>query len=67
MTITRVQLFSIPAGSLRGLVLETDDLNVADLATRGLNSSGGIVDEPWGRFAQFEDPDGNRMILQTTR
>ncbi len=25
------------------------------------------VDEPWGRFAQFEDPDGNGMILQTAR
>jgi predicted enzyme related to lactoylglutathione lyase len=69
-SITLVTWFdSMPAGSLRGLVLETDDLDaaIADLATRGLDVSGGIIDEPWGRFAQFEDPDGNGMILQTTR
>lgn len=67
--ITLVTWFpTMPAGSLKGLVLETDDLDgdVAALLGRGLAIPGGIEDEPWGRFAQFSDPDGNGIILQAT-
>ncbi len=59
---------TMPAGSLRGLVLETDDLegDVAALRERGLSIPAGIEHERWGQFAQFTDPDGNGIILQTT-
>jgi catechol 2,3-dioxygenase-like lactoylglutathione lyase family enzyme len=59
---------SMPAGSLKGLVLETDDLegDVARLKADGVAIDGGIEDAPWGRFAQFEDPDGNGIVLQAT-
>jgi catechol 2,3-dioxygenase-like lactoylglutathione lyase family enzyme len=59
---------SMPAGSLKGLVLETDDLDgdVARLKADGVAIDGGIEDAPWGRFAQFEDPDGNGLILQAS-
>jgi len=58
---------SMPAGSLKGLVFETRDLDatVAGLAANGVAVSG-IQDAPWGRFAQLVDPDGNGLILQAT-
>jgi catechol 2,3-dioxygenase-like lactoylglutathione lyase family enzyme len=67
-SITLVTWFdSMPAGSLQGLVLETEDLDAecAALAGRGLDP-GPVSEAPWGRFVQFADPDGNRLILQTT-
>jgi predicted enzyme related to lactoylglutathione lyase len=27
---------------------------------------GGIQEQPWGRFAVFDDPDGNGIVLQET-
>jgi catechol 2,3-dioxygenase-like lactoylglutathione lyase family enzyme len=66
-SITLVNWFdSMPAGSLNGLVLHTDDLDaqVADLIARGVEVPGGIQAEPWGRFAVFADPDGNRLVLR---
>jgi predicted enzyme related to lactoylglutathione lyase len=68
-SITLVTWFeSMPAGSLRGLVLETDDLDadVAALTARGLSIPDGIQDQPWGRFVTFTDPDGNGLVLQAT-
>lgn len=68
-SITLVTWFdTMPAGSLRGLVLETDDLDgdVAVLTQRGLTFEGGIQEEPWGRYVTFEDPDGNGIVLQTS-
>ena len=58
---------SIPAGSLKGLVFETRDLDatIAGLAADGVEVSD-IHDAPWGRFAQLVDPDGNGLILQAT-
>ncbi|WBB67505.1 VOC family protein [Micromonospora sp. WMMD812] len=56
-------------GSLKGLVLETDDLeaDVAALGARGVVfADGGIQDAPWGRYATFDDPDGNGIVLQAT-
>ena len=66
-SITLVNWFdSMPAGSLNGLVLHTDDLDaqVADLTARGVEVPDGIQSEPWGRFAVFADPDGNRLVLR---
>jgi catechol 2,3-dioxygenase-like lactoylglutathione lyase family enzyme len=67
-SITLVTWFeSMPAGSLTGLVLETDDLDaeVAALTAKGLVTEG-IQNEPWGRFVTFTDPDGNGIVLQAT-
>src|SRR4051812_4880068 len=60
-TITLVTWFdTMPAGSLKGLVLETDDLpsDVATLHGKGVVTSP-VEEAPWGRFVTFDDPDGN--------
>ncbi|KKJ99530.1 VOC family protein [Micromonospora sp. HK10] len=58
-------------GSLKGLVLETDDLDadVARLRERGVvfADDGIIQTAPWGRYVTFDDPDGNGIVLQSTR
>jgi catechol 2,3-dioxygenase-like lactoylglutathione lyase family enzyme len=67
--ITLVTWFpSMPAGSLTGTVLETDDLDgeVARLGGLGVPIDGGVQEAPWGRFVQFADPDGNGIVLQAT-
>jgi catechol 2,3-dioxygenase-like lactoylglutathione lyase family enzyme len=58
---------SMPAGSVKGLVLETTDLDstVALLVSDGVTVSD-IQDAPWGRYVQLDDPDGNGLILQAT-
>lgn len=55
-------------GSLKGLVLETDDLDAdaAAFAERGVGV-GDIQVAPWGRYVTFDDPDGNGIVLQATR
>lgn len=66
--VTLVTWFpTMPAGSLKGLVLETDDLDgdVADLRRRGVETTD-IENAPWGRFVTFDDPDGNGIVLQAT-
>ncbi|MDQ1513161.1 MAG: hypothetical protein QOC59_1003 [Microbacteriaceae bacterium] len=66
-SITLVNWFpSMPAGSLRGMVLETEDLDgdVARLTERGVTIDGGVQQAPWGRYVQFADPDGNGIVLQ---
>ncbi|MEU4215404.1 VOC family protein [Actinoplanes sp. NPDC026623] len=66
-SITLVSWFdSMPAGSLQGLVLHTDDLDaeVAALIGRGVAIPDGIQREAWGRYAVFADPDGNRLVLR---
>ena len=68
-TITLVTWFdSMAAGSYRGLVLETDDLDadVERLRSHGLGIPEGIQQQPWGRFVTFTDPDGNGLVLQAT-
>ena len=65
-TITLVTWFpDMPAGSIRGLVLDTDNIAEAheSLKTRGLDISP-IETAPWGQFALFKDPDGNGWELQ---
>ncbi|HZE31356.1 MAG TPA: VOC family protein [Actinoallomurus sp.] len=69
-SITLVTSFdTMPPGSLKGLVIETDDLqgDVEALGARGMGIGGeDVQDAPWGRFVTFEDPDGNGLILQAT-
>jgi catechol 2,3-dioxygenase-like lactoylglutathione lyase family enzyme len=68
-SITLVTWFeTMPPGSLKGLVIETDDLDtdVKALTARGLAIDGGIQDAPWGRYVTFNDADGNGIVLQAT-
>jgi catechol 2,3-dioxygenase-like lactoylglutathione lyase family enzyme len=65
--ITLVTWFdSMPAGSLTGIVLETDDVDAESerLGALGVPIAGGVQDAPWGRYIQVQDPDGNGLILQ---
>jgi len=65
-SVTLVNWFeSMPAGSLRGLVLQTPDLDkdIAALNAKGVKTSP-AESQPWGRFVTFSDPDGNGMVLQ---
>jgi predicted enzyme related to lactoylglutathione lyase len=57
---------SMPAGSLRGVVIETDDLegDTATLQERGVRVDSAIEEAPWGRWVTFDDPDGNGFVLQ---
>jgi catechol 2,3-dioxygenase-like lactoylglutathione lyase family enzyme len=67
-SITLVTWFpSMPPGSVKGTVLETDDLDgdVAALTAKGVPIDG-IQEQPWGRFVTFDDPDGNGIVLQAT-
>src|SRR3954463_1299183 len=65
--ITLVTWFpSMPAGSMRGLVIEAADLEdtLQTLRRRGADVPGDIETSPWGRYVQLTDPDGNGLILQ---
>jgi catechol 2,3-dioxygenase-like lactoylglutathione lyase family enzyme len=68
-SVTLVTSFpTMPPGSLKGLVLETDDLDgdVTRLRGLGVPIEGGVQQAPWGRFVTFHDPDGNGIVLQAT-
>jgi predicted enzyme related to lactoylglutathione lyase len=68
-SITLVTWFdSMPAGSLTGIVLETDDVEdeLERLQDHGVAVPAGLQEAPWGRYIQFADPDGNGLILQET-
>ena len=54
-----------PPGALRGLILDVDDLDATrrELEGRGVDFPEDSMDTPWGRFAAFADPDGNRWSL----
>jgi predicted enzyme related to lactoylglutathione lyase len=56
----------MPAGSLKGLVLETLDMEttIAEIAARGFVIDSEIDEQPWGRFVTFDDPDGNGFVLR---
>ena len=65
-SITLVTWFeSMAPGSVQGMVLDTDDIDLAHatLAARGVAVSD-VESAPWGRFATFEDPDGNGWVVQ---
>ena len=67
-SITLVTWFpSMPAGSSKGTVLESDDLDADVDRLRRLGVPVGAIEtQPWGRFATFDDPDGNGIVLQST-
>jgi len=57
---------SMPAGSLRGLVLRMSDLQ-ADyeaLVAKGVEFEGRPETQPWGLETVAHDPDGNAIVLQ---
>ncbi len=65
-SITLVNWFpTMPAGSMKGLVLFADDLDTSwrTLTDRGVGPSP-IQSAPWGRYTTFSDPDGNGWVLQ---
>jgi Lactoylglutathione lyase and related lyases len=67
--ITLVTWFpTMPPGSVKGTVVESDDLegDLAAFRSRGVDIPGEIQDAPWGRFVTFDDPDGNGIVLQAT-
>jgi uncharacterized glyoxalase superfamily protein PhnB len=41
-------------------------LGYQELAARGVRFDGPVQEAPWGRFATFEDPDGNGWVLQAS-
>ncbi|HEY9196271.1 MAG TPA: VOC family protein [Mucilaginibacter sp.] len=65
VSITLVNWFpELKAGSIRGLVIKTDDLDadIKDLTEKGVDL--GKVDQtPWGKFMAVTDPDGNVLSL----
>lgn len=65
-TIALVTWFEkMPAGALQGVMLNSDDIDGdhETLSSRGLVLTD-IREEPWGRYAMFDDPDGNGWILR---
>jgi catechol 2,3-dioxygenase-like lactoylglutathione lyase family enzyme len=67
-SLTLVTWFeSMPAGSLRGLVLRSSDIQ-ADydtLVARGMRFDGPPVPQPYAKAETvFYDPDGNSIVLQ---
>ena len=65
-SITLVNWFpTMPAGSLKGLVLQSKDLDAdwQTLTNKGC-SPAEIKQAPWGRYTTFSDPDGNGWVLQ---
>ena len=58
---------SMPAGSLRGLVLRSNDIQAdyEKLVARGVEFEGPPVQQPWAAWETvFRDPDGNSIVLQ---
>lgn len=65
-SITLVTWFpTMPPGSLKGIVLECDDVRASrdELAARGVTFLQDIEEQPWGTFTTFDDPDGNGWVL----
>lgn len=57
---------SMPAGSLRGLVLRMSDLQGTydALVKKGVVFEGPPTQQPWGIETVVHDPDGNAIVLQ---
>ncbi|WP_062465185.1 VOC family protein [Demequina soli] len=65
-TVTLVTWFdAMPAGGLRGLVIDTDDIDAAyeDLLARGADLGGPPSRMAGGIFVMVTDPDGNQFAL----
>jgi catechol 2,3-dioxygenase-like lactoylglutathione lyase family enzyme len=66
-SLTLVTWFdSMPAGSLRGLVLRTTDVRAEyeALVAKGVAFEGPPTRRPWGTETVLHDPDGNGIVLQ---
>ena len=66
VTIALVSWFEqMKPGGLQGVMVNTEDIDreYQALTSRGLQLSE-IKQEPWGRYAMFNDPDGNGWILR---
>jgi catechol 2,3-dioxygenase-like lactoylglutathione lyase family enzyme len=57
---------TMPAGSLRGLVLTSDDLDRDYQRLRDLDAEfeQPPAQQPWAKEAVLRDPDGNQLVLQ---
>ena len=60
-----VGLGMMPEGSSQFIqvVVPDADAALAYLQERGVEATG-VDEQPWGRFVNFSDPDGNRWALQ---
>jgi catechol 2,3-dioxygenase-like lactoylglutathione lyase family enzyme len=66
VTIALVTWFDkMQPGGLQGVMVNTEDIDAEHrlLRSRGL-AIGEIQQESWGRYAMFNDPDGNGWILR---
>ena len=66
VTIALVSWFEqMKPGGLQGVMVNTEDIDqeYQALTSRGLQLSE-IKQEPWGRYAMFNDHDGNGWILR---
>ena len=54
----------MPAGSLQGLIIETEDLEteLKILQEAGIQVSP-VENTRWGKFVAIKDPDGNGLML----
>jgi len=54
-------------GTDQNVVFWTDDVEktAKELAAKGVTFTSQPKKEPWGTFAIFQDPDGNRFVLGT--
>jgi catechol 2,3-dioxygenase-like lactoylglutathione lyase family enzyme len=59
-------LESMKPGSIRGLILLTEDIEADhdELTRQGVEFLGPIEEQHWGRYVQLKDPDGNVLVLQ---
>jgi predicted enzyme related to lactoylglutathione lyase len=67
VSLTLVTWFdSMPAGSLRGLVLSSDDLqsDFERFVSNGAQVESPPQQQPWATEAVLRDPDGNNIVLQ---
>jgi catechol 2,3-dioxygenase-like lactoylglutathione lyase family enzyme len=67
VSLTLVTWFeTMPPGSLRGLVLGSQDLerDCERLRAQGVEFDQPVHEQPWGKEAVVRDPDGNRLVLQ---
>jgi catechol 2,3-dioxygenase-like lactoylglutathione lyase family enzyme len=67
VSITLVTWFeTMPAGSLRGMVLAVDDIQKAfqELQDKGVTIKGEVEDQSWGKYFTAVDPDGNELVIQ---
>jgi predicted enzyme related to lactoylglutathione lyase len=66
-SLTLVTWFdAMPPGSLRGLVIDCDDLDAdyAAMSARSVRFNGPPTQQAGGVFATFTDPDGNQISLR---